>query len=216
MYGSKDRATLRSSIGCTGDISVRSRHCLPERGFRPAVCRWTAGLRSRRSDISRSVKRMRSRARNCVSPAALIRCCRNGIFQGFAMKRSGLAIALLLVSNVVWASDYPSRSVTVVVAAAAGGPIDVLARIVAERMNPSLGQSVIVENMGGGGGIVGGQHVVHAAADGYTALLGTVATHANPQLFAATPPYNPQSDFEDVALIAQIPLILIARKDFPA
>jgi tripartite-type tricarboxylate transporter receptor subunit TctC len=132
------------------------------------------------------------------------------------MKRSWLAIAFLLVSNLVWASDYPSRSVTMVVAAAAGGPIDLLTRIVAERMSPSLGQPIVVENMGGGGGIVGGQHVVHAAPDGYTTLLGTVATHANPQLFAANPSYNPLSDFEDVALIAQIPLILIARKDLPA
>ncbi|MGA2944276.1 MAG: tripartite tricarboxylate transporter substrate-binding protein [Xanthobacteraceae bacterium] len=132
------------------------------------------------------------------------------------MKRSWLAIVLLLVSNPVWASDYPSRSVTMVVAAAAGGPIDVLTRIVAERMSPPLGQPIIVENMGGGGGIVGGQHVARATADGYTTLLGTVATHANPQLFAANPSYNPLSDFEDVALIAQIPLILIARKDLPA
>src|ERR1700722_14604663 len=132
------------------------------------------------------------------------------------MKRSWLAIVLLLVSNPVWASDYPSRSVTMVVAAAAGGPIDLLTRIVAERMSPPLGQPIIVENMGGGGGIVGGQHVARATADGYTVLLGTVATHANPQLFAANPSYNPLSDFEDVALIAQIPLVLIARKDLPA
>jgi tripartite-type tricarboxylate transporter receptor subunit TctC len=132
------------------------------------------------------------------------------------MKRSWLAIALLLVSSLVWASDYPSRSVTMVVAAAAGGPIDLLTRIVAERMSPPLGQPIIVENMGGGGGIVGGQHVARATADGYTTLLGTVATHANPQLFTANPSYNPLDDFEDVTLIAQIPLILIARKDLPA
>jgi tripartite-type tricarboxylate transporter receptor subunit TctC len=132
------------------------------------------------------------------------------------MKRSSLVIVLLLIGNLVWANDYPSRQVTMVVAAAAGGPIDVLARIVAERMSSPLGQPVVVENMGGGGGIVGGQHVVRATADGYTSLLGTVATHANPQLFGANAAYNPQSDFEDVILIAQIPLILIARKDLPA
>jgi tripartite-type tricarboxylate transporter receptor subunit TctC len=132
------------------------------------------------------------------------------------MKRSWLAIAFLLVSSLVWAADYPSRSVTMVVAAAAGGPIDLLTRIVAERMSPPLGQPIVVENMGGGGGIVGGQHVARATADGYTTLLGTVATHANPQLFAANPAYNPLTDFEDVALIAQIPLVLIARKDLAA
>src|SRR5580704_9975457 len=132
------------------------------------------------------------------------------------MERSWLVIALLLTSNPIWASDYPTRQVAMIVAAAAGGPIDVLARIVAERMSPPLGQPVFVENMGGGGGIVGGQHVAKAAADGYTTLLGTVATHANPQLFAADPSYNPLTDFEDVALIAQIPLVLIARNDLPA
>ncbi len=132
------------------------------------------------------------------------------------MKRSWLVIAPLLMSNLVWASDYPTHQVAMVVAAAAGGPIDVLTRIVAERMSPPLGQPVFVENMGGGGGIVGGQHVAKATPDGYTTLLGTVATHANPQLFAANPSYNPLTDFEDVALIAQIPLVLIARKDLPA
>jgi tripartite-type tricarboxylate transporter receptor subunit TctC len=132
------------------------------------------------------------------------------------MKRSWLVIALLLASNLCWAAGYPARQVIMVVAAAAGGPIDVLARIMAERIGPPLGQAMIVENMGGGGGIVGAQHVARATADGYTVLLGTVATHANPQLFAANPSYNPLTDFEDVALIAQIPLVLIARKDLPA
>jgi tripartite-type tricarboxylate transporter receptor subunit TctC len=133
------------------------------------------------------------------------------------MKRPWLAIVvLLLTNNLVRAGDYPTRQVAMVVAAAAGGPIDVLTRIVAERMSTPLGQPVFVENMGGGGGIVGGQHVAKAAPDGYTTLLGTVATHANPQLFAANPSYDPLTDFEDVALIAQIPLVLIARNDLPA
>ena len=93
------------------------------------------------------------------------------------------------------AQDWPSRPVTMVVAAAAGGPIDVLGRIMAERMSPSLGQRVLVENAGGSGGIVGGQRVAKAKPNGYTMLLGTIATHANPQLHTDKPPYDPVSRF---------------------
>lgn len=124
--------------------------------------------------------------------------------------------AVLAWSGTAAAQDYPTRSITMVVAAAAGGPIDVFTRIVAERMSPFLGQSVVVENIGGGGGTVGAQHVANAEPDGYTTLLGTLATHANPLLYVDKPPYDPQTDFVPVALIAEIPLVLIVRKDFPA
>ena len=73
-----------------------------------------------------------------------------------------------------------------------------------------------MENVGGGGGTLGGQRVVKAAPDGYTSLLGTVATHANPQLYSDKPLYDPLTDFTPVALIAEIPLIVIVRKEFPA
>jgi tripartite-type tricarboxylate transporter receptor subunit TctC len=132
------------------------------------------------------------------------------------MMRWWLVIAVLSLPGAVRAEDYPARPVSLVVAAAAGGPIDVLARIMAERMTPVLGQNVIVENVGGAGGTLGAQHVVRARPDGYTALFGTVATHANPLLYGAEPPYNPLTDFVNVALVAEIPLILIARKDLPA
>jgi tripartite-type tricarboxylate transporter receptor subunit TctC len=114
------------------------------------------------------------------------------------------------------AQDYPNRPVSMVVAAAAGGPIDVFTRIMAERMSPILGQRVIVENVGGGGGTLGGQRVAKAEPDGYTTLLGTVATHANPQLYSDKPLYDPLNDFTPVALIAEIPLVVIVRNDFPA
>ncbi len=133
------------------------------------------------------------------------------------MKRWWVAAAVLLVlPDMTVAQDYPSRPVTMVVAAAAGGPIDVFTRIMAERMSPILGQRVIVENVGGGGGTLGGQRVAKAAPDGYTSLLGTIATHANPQLYSDKPLYDPLTDFENVALIAEIPLVVIVRKDFPA
>jgi tripartite-type tricarboxylate transporter receptor subunit TctC len=127
----------------------------------------------------------------------------------------GLA-AVLVWSSTAKAQDYPNRSVTMVVAAAAGGPIDVFTRIIAQRMSPLLGQSVVVENIGGGGGTVGAQHVAKAEPDGYTTLLGTLATHANPLLYVDKPLYDPQSDFAPVALVAEIPLVLIVRKEFAA
>jgi tripartite-type tricarboxylate transporter receptor subunit TctC len=123
---------------------------------------------------------------------------------------------VLSVASMVQAQDYPNRPVTLVVAAAAGGPIDVFGRILAERMGALLGQRVVIENVGGGGGTLGGQRVARAEPDGYTALLGTLATHANPQLLSAKPLYNAVTDLVHVALIAEIPLVLITRKDFPA
>jgi tripartite-type tricarboxylate transporter receptor subunit TctC len=127
-----------------------------------------------------------------------------------------LAGVLLAQPMAVSAQDYPTRPVSMVVAAAAGGPIDVFARIMAERMSPALGQRVIIENVGGGGGTLGGQRVARAEPDGYTTLLGTIATHANPQLYGDKPLYDPLNDFIPVSLMAEIPLILIARKDLPA
>src|SRR6187455_1091476 len=125
------------------------------------------------------------------------------------MRRRFIAAALLALPNAAMAQDYPSRPVTMVVAAAAGGPIDVFTRIMAERMSPILGQRVVVENVGGGGGTLGGQRVARAEPDGYTTLLGTIATHDKPL-------YDPLNDFVNVALIAEIPLVVIVRKDYPA
>ena len=129
---------------------------------------------------------------------------------------AGSLAAALSAGAPAVAQDYPNRPVNMVVAAAAGGPIDVFARIMAERMSPWLGQRVVIENVGGGGGTLGAQRVARAEPDGYTTLLGTIATHANPQLLTEKPPYDPVADFTPVALIAEIPLILITRKDFPA
>lgn len=132
------------------------------------------------------------------------------------MKWRCVIIAMIMALGfAAQAQDWPNRPVTVVVAAAAGGPIDVFARVMTERMSPFLGQRLIVENVGGGGGILGGQRVVNAEPNGYTTLLGTIATHANPQLLVEKPPYDPVRDFAPIALIAEIPLVLIVRKDLP-
>jgi tripartite-type tricarboxylate transporter receptor subunit TctC len=120
------------------------------------------------------------------------------------------------VSTAAHAQIYPARPVAMVVAAAAGGPIDAFGRIMAERMSLVVGERIVIENVGGGGGTLGGQRVARAEPDGYTTLLGTIATHVNPMLYGDKRPYHPIRDFVPVVLMAEIPLILIARKNLPA
>jgi tripartite-type tricarboxylate transporter receptor subunit TctC len=114
------------------------------------------------------------------------------------------------------AQNFPTRPMTLVIPFAAGGPTDVLGRVMAEAMSKSLGQQVVVENVGGAGGGTGSQRVARAAPDGYAFLLGTVGTHAQNQTLYKKPLYNAATDFQPVGLIAEVPLILITRKDFPA
>jgi tripartite-type tricarboxylate transporter receptor subunit TctC len=125
------------------------------------------------------------------------------------------AAALPTVSPFAWAQSYPTRPITLVVPFAAGGSFDVIARVITPRLSEILGQQVIVENVGAASGIVGVNRVAHAMPDGYSMLLGTVGTHAyNPALYKKLP-YNPAADFAPVGLLAEQPLVLIARKDFP-
>jgi tripartite-type tricarboxylate transporter receptor subunit TctC len=114
------------------------------------------------------------------------------------------------------AQEYPTRPVTMIIPFAAGGPTDVLGRIVGARMSEVLGQQVVIENVGGAGGMTGAARVAQSAPDGYTIGLGTVGTHAQGQSLYKKPLYNAATDFTPVALIAEVPIVLIARKDFPA
>jgi tripartite-type tricarboxylate transporter receptor subunit TctC len=113
------------------------------------------------------------------------------------------------------AQTYPSRPMTMIIPFAAGGPTDVLGRIVAQRMSEVLGQQVVVENVGGAGGMTGSKRVADAAPDGYTFVLGTVGTHAQSQTIYKKPLYNTVTDFTPVALVAEVPIVLITRKDLP-
>lgn len=130
----------------------------------------------------------------------------------FAAALSGL----LLFPGLAPAQDYPTRPITMVVPFAAGGPTDVLGRVVAARMSEILGQQVVVENVGGAGGQTGSKRVADAQPDGYTFVLGTVGTHAQGQTLYKKPLYNSLTDFTPVALLAEVPIALIARKDLPA
>jgi tripartite-type tricarboxylate transporter receptor subunit TctC len=124
--------------------------------------------------------------------------------------------ALAAMNASAGAQEWPTRRVTMVVPFAAGGGLDVMGRIFAQRLSESLGQPVIVENITGAAGIVGTNRVAKAAPDGYMFLLGSVGTQAyNPALYKKLP-YNPAADFASVALFAEQPMVLITRKDFPA
>ena len=114
------------------------------------------------------------------------------------------------------AQNYPDRPVTMIIPFAAGGPTDVLGRIVGARMSDLLGQQVVIENVGGAGGMTGSKRVADARPDGYTFGIGTVGTHAQGQTLYKKPLYNSQTDFTPVALLAQVPIVLTARKDIPA
>jgi tripartite-type tricarboxylate transporter receptor subunit TctC len=129
---------------------------------------------------------------------------------------SALAIAASLAGtgNTI-AQPYPSRPITLGMPFAAGGPGDTLARILAERMKDSLGQTVIVENVTGAAGSIGTGRVAHAAPDGYTIILGNWTTHVvNGVVYAL--PYNVVHDFEPVSLVATQPLLIVAKKAMPA
>src|SRR5439155_12094958 len=113
------------------------------------------------------------------------------------------------------AETYPSRPVTMIVPFAAGGPSDVIGRLIADRMRVSLGQPIIVENVASASGMVGVARAVRAASDGYTLCLGTWPTHVlNGAIFQL--PYDLASDFEPVSLLVSNPQVIVARKDFPA
>jgi tripartite-type tricarboxylate transporter receptor subunit TctC len=112
--------------------------------------------------------------------------------------------------------SWPSRPLTMVVPFAAGGPVDLLGRIVGQYLGAELGTPVVIENFAGAGGMPGSQRVARAAADGYTFLLGSIGTHALNQSLYRHPLYNAATDFAPVALIAQVPLVLVTRKDFSA
>ena len=114
------------------------------------------------------------------------------------------------------AQEWPARPVTMVVPVAAGSLSDTVGRIMAQRLAELLGQPVIVENGGGAGGMTGASRVARAAPDGYQFTIGNAGTHAVNQTLYRNPLYNAATDFAPVALIAEVPNLLLARKDLPA
>jgi tripartite-type tricarboxylate transporter receptor subunit TctC len=134
------------------------------------------------------------------------------------IKKATLGVAAAVFAFVATASaqNFPSHQMTMIVPFAAGGPQDGIGRIVAQRMSETLGQQVIVENVGGAGGMIGSLQASRATPDGYTFLLASVGTHAQNQTLYKKPAYNSVTDFTPVALVAETPIVLITRADLPA
>src|SRR5215210_1481074 len=113
------------------------------------------------------------------------------------------------------AQTYPTRTITMIVPFAAGGPTDVIARIVTGHMAQTLGQSIIIENVVGAGGTTATTRASRAANDGYTLITGHMGTHAASVPLYPNLAYHPEKNFEPVALLAGTPILILARKDFP-
>lgn len=133
-----------------------------------------------------------------------------------AASRALAFAACLLFAGPAPAQEWPGHPLTLVVPFAAGGGADIFARILATSLAEFLGRPVAVENVGGGGGVTGALRVSRAAPDGYQLLLGTTGTHSHSQSLYKNPPFNAVTDFTPVALVAEQPILLVARKDFPA
>jgi tripartite-type tricarboxylate transporter receptor subunit TctC len=125
------------------------------------------------------------------------------------------ALAALAIGHPAGAQTYPTRSITMVVPFSAGGPTDVLGRILGQRMSQSLGQQIIVENVTGAGGTLGAARVAKAAPDGYSMVMGNLGTHAASVGLYKNLSYDPRTSFEPVMLASTTPMVLLAKKDLP-
>lgn len=136
-------------------------------------------------------------------------------------RRTGLlltvaAFTAAALGGPALAQTYPDRTITMVVPFAAGGSTDLVARILAQKLSEQLGQSVVVENRAGAGGNIGAAAVAKSAPDGYTLLYGTISTHTLNPLMAKKSAYDPVKDFEPVALVGNIPNVLVVNPSVPA
>lgn len=120
-----------------------------------------------------------------------------------------------VVSAPAQAQDYPTRNITMIVPFAAGGPTDVIARIVSGHMQQTLGQTIIIENVVGAGGTTASTRAARAEPDGYTLITGHMGTHAASVPLYPKLAYHPDTSFEPIGLIAGTPILILARKDFP-
>jgi tripartite-type tricarboxylate transporter receptor subunit TctC len=131
------------------------------------------------------------------------------------MRQVVIAAVLAAAAPLACAQSWPARAIHLVVPYAPGGPVDISARLLAPQLQQALGQPVVVENKPGAGGNIGADFVAKSAADGYTLVMGAIATHAiNPALYSNFP-YDPVRDFRHVALIVQVPNVLVVNNDLP-
>jgi tripartite-type tricarboxylate transporter receptor subunit TctC len=126
-----------------------------------------------------------------------------------------LAVALAFASTLASAQNYPVKPVRLVIGFSAGGPTDVIGRILAQDMAAAFGQGVVVENKTGANSLIATQEVKRAAPDGYTILMTTLAHNVNAILMADKKPYDPVADFEPVSLVVFLPLVMVTKPDSP-
>jgi tripartite-type tricarboxylate transporter receptor subunit TctC len=138
-----------------------------------------------------------------------------GLFHRVAGAVAGVA-ALAALSVPAQAQAYPTRPITMIVPFAAGGPTDIVARIVADHMSKTLGQQIVIENVVGAGGTTGATRAMRAKPDGYTIIMGHMGTHAAAVALYPKLAYHPLNNFETVGLAAGTPVLIVAKKDFPA
>jgi tripartite-type tricarboxylate transporter receptor subunit TctC len=131
------------------------------------------------------------------------------------LKQFLIAFAAAVSVTASHANEFPNKPVTIVVPFAAGGPTDTVARLVAQAMSANLKQTVLIENVGGAGGTVGAGRVARAPGDGYTLLLHHIGQSTAPSLYRKLT-YDAVGDFEPIGLITDVPMTIVARKDFPA
>lgn len=127
-----------------------------------------------------------------------------------------VSLATLIAGTASSQAAYPERQITLVIPFAAGGSTDVVGRVIAQRMSEILGQQVVVQNVAGAGGNLGADNVARSEPDGYTLLMGTVATHALNPLILKSTPYDAVKDFAPVSLLVVVPNVLVVNPELPA
>ncbi|HEX4408105.1 MAG TPA: tripartite tricarboxylate transporter substrate-binding protein [Xanthobacteraceae bacterium] len=136
-------------------------------------------------------------------------------------RRGALAVVIACLAALCAASGaraedpYPNRPITMIVPFAAGGPTDILGRVIAQAISPMLGQQVVIEDVTGAGGTIGATKAARAAPDGYTMVMGNLGTHAASVGIYKDLPYDPRTDFVPVILVASTPMVLVTRKTLP-
>ncbi len=126
-----------------------------------------------------------------------------------------LAVVAMIGATAAQAETFPAHQVTIIVPFAAGGPSDVIARIVGEQMGKRLGQPFVMENVNGAGGTIGAIRAARAAPDGYTLVMGHMGTHAAAVALYPNLAYDPRTDFVPIGLVVETPEVLVTRKELP-